>query len=239
MTPATDVRTAVAKAAKRAGPRTAPGHSRKPSGSPGGRVPRRISGPVAPRALPRTSPRPAPAGQAAPLVRLAAFLFSAPDHPLLDRIIRGRVWIPLLGVLLAGIVGMQVELLKLNAAAGRSIELISALQSRNEGLRAQVVSATDPGRIERLASHMGMTMPGPEAITFLSVWSASLRRAVASIHVPDLAAFEAELQASSAGTAAPTSTTTTPATPAGSTSGTTSSTGLVTTTARAAPSTVP
>jgi hypothetical protein len=124
------------------------------------------------------------------------FLRSLPDHPLLDRVVRGRAWIPLLGVMLVGIVAMQVELLKLNAAAGRSIELISSLQSRNDVLTARVVAASDPGRIERLASHMGMTMPGPESVTFLRARSVSVRRALAGIHMPDLAAFQAALQVS-------------------------------------------
>lgn len=227
MTPAASARTAVAKPAKRVGPRAAPAHPRKPSGSRGGSVPRRVSGPFAPRSAPRTSPRPAAAGRPALLTRLAVFLGSLPDHPLLDRVIRGRAWIPLLGVMLAGIVAMQVELLKLNTSAGRSIELISSLQGRNEILRAQVASASDPGRIERLAGRMGMTMPGPEAITFLNARSASVRRAVASIHVPSVASFEAALQASGAAPA-------TSGTPA-----TTSATGPDATTTGAPPVSVP
>jgi cell division protein FtsL len=117
--------------------------------------------------------------------------------------VRGRFWIPLLGVMLVGIVAMQVELLKLNAATGRSIELISSLQSRNEVLRAEVASASNPDRIERLASHMGMTMPSPEAITFVSARAASGGRAIAGIHPPDVAAFQAAAQASGASAAQP------------------------------------
>jgi hypothetical protein len=146
--------------------------------------------------------------------RLAAFLRSLPDHPLLDRLVRGRVWIPLLGVMLVGIVAMQVELLKLNADTGRSIELIGSLQGRNDILRAQVASASDPSRIEHLASRMGMTMPGPESITFLKARSASARRALAAIRVPNLAAFEAALPASSAAGALPTASTSPTSAPA-------------------------
>jgi hypothetical protein len=134
-----------------------------------------------------------------------------PDHPLLDRVVRGRAWIPLLGVMLVGIVAMQVELLKLNAGTGRSIELIGSLQSRNDILRAQLASASDPNRIERLASRMGMTMPGPDSITFLNARSAGVRRALASISVPNPAAFEAALRASNAMTALPTATSAPPA----------------------------
>ena len=87
----------------------------------GGRVetrPRRVSGPVRGRAE-RSSPavtgrRPSVAARGLLVIR------GLPEHALLDRIVRGRVWIPLLGVLLVGIVAMQVEILKLGAGMGRS-----------------------------------------------------------------------------------------------------------------------
>jgi hypothetical protein len=113
-----------------------------------------------------------------------------PDHQLLDRIVRGRAWIPLLGVMLAGIVAMQVEVLKLGASIGRSIQRNTALSSRNELLRANVASLSDYARIERLAAGMGMVMPAPEQVGFLSARpGGDVRRAVANIHPPDATAF--------------------------------------------------
>ncbi len=195
---------------KTAAERTAPARRRKSPGSPSGPVPRRVSGPVAaPAAQPRREPaeprlpRSRPARKQTLSQRLATLLRSLPDHPLLDRLVRGRAWIPLLGVMLVGIVAMQVELLKLNASTGRSIELIGSLQGRNDLLHAQVASASDPNRIERLAGRMGMTMPGPASITFVKARSASARRALAGIRVPNLAAFEAALRASNAATQLP------------------------------------
>ena len=38
--------------------------------------------------------------------------------PRLDRIVRGRAWIPVLGALLVAIVGLRVEVLKLGAGVG-------------------------------------------------------------------------------------------------------------------------
>lgn len=213
MTPAApaDAKPPAHKTASRASAsRTAPGRRRRLPGSPRGPVPRRVSGPVA---APAVQPRPEPAERRVPRrraarkqtlsERLVAFLRSLPDHPLLDRLVRGRAWIPLLGVMLVGIVAMQVELLKLNASTGRSIELIGSLQGRNDLLHAQVASASDPNRIERLASRTGMTMPGPASITFVKARSASVRRALAGIRVPNLAAFEAALRASDAATPLP------------------------------------
>ena len=64
---------------------------------------------------------------------------------------------------------MQVEVLKLGAGIGRSIERGTQLQSRNELLRASVATLADDQRIERLAVGMGMVMPAPTAVSFLSL----------------------------------------------------------------------
>jgi cell division protein FtsL len=117
-----------------------------------------------------------------------------PDHVLLDRIIRGRVWIPLLGVLLAGIVAMQVEVLKLNAGIGRSLERSSSLQGQNELLRASVARLSDEQRIERIAAaQMGMVMPAPTQLRFVHSGARSVERALGSIHAPDGTNFIAHL----------------------------------------------
>ncbi len=178
------------------------GHRRALRPSPGPRTPRRVSGPL----RGRTQAAPAPSRPAAPRrilrpaterlgARALRFVKSLPDGALLDRIIRGRVWIPLLGVMLAGIVAMQVEVLKLGASMGRSIERGSALQSRNELLRASVASLADDQRIERLAAGMGMVMPAPAAVSFLSPHRADARRAAAKVHAPDSSTFLAALAA--------------------------------------------
>ncbi len=173
------------------------------------KTPRRVSGPSGGRARAGAGagtrpapgrgwlPRPAPSrSRGLPLSRRAlAFVRNLPDHALLDRIVRGRAWIPLLGVMLAGIVAMQVEMLKLGASIGRSIENGSALQSRNELLRASVATLADDQRIERLAAGMGMVMPAPSAVGFLSVGPGDARRAASNMHQPDPSAFLSSLEA--------------------------------------------
>jgi hypothetical protein len=186
-------------------------------------APRRVSGPLsgltrtrraseparsAPRPA-RSTPRSARRGhalRAAPRgalrARTVAFVRALPDHSLLDRIVRGRAWIPILGVMLAGIVAMQVETLKLSAGTGRALERGTALESRNEQLRASVAVLGDDQRIERLAAGMGMVMPGPTTIKFLYAHqSGDVLRALNGIHQPDATTFIASLPAP-AGTAA-------------------------------------
>jgi cell division protein FtsL len=108
-------------------------------------------------------------------------LRALPDHPLLDRLIRGRLWIPLLGLLLAGIVAMQVEVLKYGARIGQAVQASAALQSRNEMLRASVSALSSDTRIERLAAQAGMVMPAPGADRFVRVARGDLRRALAAL----------------------------------------------------------
>ena len=197
---------------------------------PAPRPPRRVSGPVS-RAEPvrrRDAPRPAPARRRSPALpglRIElphpasplAILRSLPDHRLLDRLIRGRAWIPLLGVLLAGIVAMRVEVLKLGVNVGRSVAAASTLQSQNQILRENVASLSDTARIERLASGMGMVLPGPMDVNFVPAAGArNLARAAAGILTPAPASFEAGLATETAANSATLSTVApTPPSPAG------------------------
>jgi hypothetical protein len=136
-----------------------------------------------------------------------------PDHSLLDQIVRGRAWIPLLGVLLAGIVAMQVEVLKLSANMGRSLERGTTLQNRNEQLQASVAQLADDQRIERVAAGMGMVMPPPTAVKFLPRSAAGQTgRALAAVHSPNPAAFAAALPGAQAAFSVGTTAMTTPST---------------------------
>lgn len=179
-------------------------------------VPRRVSGPVTGRPRARVAPQHVPSVGA----RALAVVRSLPDRSLIDRLVRGRAWIPVLGILLVGIVLMQVEILKLGTSLGRSLERTASLQSQNETLQAGVASLSDPERIERLAMGMGMVQPSPELLTFLAPGSqGQLGRAIANIHAPDPADFSLQLssQIAAADLAAPSSPT--------ASSGATSSTG--------------
>jgi hypothetical protein len=184
------------------------GHAQKVRRKPSPAVPRRVSGPVGGRERGQATARPSrPAPQprrsalrAAPLgARAAQFVRSLPDQPLLDRVVRGRAWIPLLGVLLAGIVAMQVEVLKLGATMGRAMTRTTALQSRNELLRANVASLADQQRIETLAGNLGMVMPAPDGVRFLPGQQGGRAQAAASnIHSPDPSGFLSALASSTA-----------------------------------------
>ncbi len=195
-----------------------PGHRRRlrPQSAP--KVPRRVSGPARGRAAAITLPNPGqgggvalprpgrgglikprsrparratrPRSQALPLPRrLLGAIWALPDHPLLDRVVRGRAWIAVLGVMLAGIVAMQIEVLKLGASIGRSLQRGTSLQSRNQQLQASVAALDDGARIQRLAGAMGMVMPAPNGVGFVSTGSSLVQKAIANIHQPNTASF--------------------------------------------------
>jgi hypothetical protein len=125
-----------------------------------------------------------------PAHRIAAFVVSLPDHSWLDRLVRGRSWIPVLGVLLAGIVATQVEILKLGASMGRAIEQTTSLTSTNEQLRSSVAMLSDDQRIERLASAMGMVLPPPGAVGYLPAGrNGNVSGALANLQSPNPSAF--------------------------------------------------
>jgi hypothetical protein len=187
-----------------------PATPRRASGPSGGVTrPRRTSGPA------RSAPRPARRGHTARTAprgglrtRAAAFIRGLPDHSLLDRIVRGRAWIPILGALLAGIVAMQVETLKLGASTGRALERGTALASLNEQLRASVAVLGDDQRIERLGAGMGMVMAGPTSVKFLyGHQRGNLSRALNGIQQPNATTFIASLPASVAAAGATTAAT--------------------------------
>ena len=149
-----------------------------------------------PRRAPKPVPAPTPARTAKPakgiLRGIGAFVLSLPDHALLDRVVRGRAWISLLGVLLAGIVAAQVEILKLGASMGRALEQTTTLTSQNELLRDSVAALSDDQRIEHLATNMGMVLPPPGAVGYLNAGqNGDVSGALANIHAPDAAAFMA------------------------------------------------
>jgi cell division protein FtsL len=87
--------------------------------------------------------------------------------PRLDRIVRGRAWIPLLGVSLVAIVGLRVEVLRLGSAVGSQVQQAAVLASGNSQLRAEISALSDNQRIESLAGQYGMRMPTPLDLHFL------------------------------------------------------------------------
>jgi hypothetical protein len=126
------------------------------------RVPRRKSGPALP-ARGRDLRR----GRATLGARAVAGLRGLPDHGVVERLTRGRLWIGLIGCLLLGLVAMQVALLKLNAGIGRAVQQGANLERRNGELRADISRLGSEERIQAMGAKLGLIMPDAGHVTYL------------------------------------------------------------------------
>ncbi len=124
------------------------------------------------------------------LVGALELVRTAPDQRWLDRLVRSRWWIPVLGVMLTAVVALQVEVLKYGAGTGRAINLATRLESRNQLLSADVASLDSPQRIEQAAAQMGMLMAGPTSVQFVHASApGAVSEAVSHIRSPDSQSF--------------------------------------------------
>jgi cell division protein FtsL len=89
-------------------------------------------------------------------------------HRLLDRLIRGRLWIGLVTFALIGIVTLQLGLLKLNSGIGHSLESQALLQRENSALSIENSELASGDRVEEQAKRLGMTLAKEEDLRFLA-----------------------------------------------------------------------
>jgi len=153
-TPARNTRQAAAGAAPARKPRaatTAPARKASPARRPARRVPTRR-----------------PGGQLIPIaVGTATAVRHLPDSSLMVRMTRGRTWIAVLGVLLAGIVALNVVTLSLAASAGQIDRNIQALDQENSILRFLDAQLSAVASVRHDAAALGLTIPTSDQVTFV------------------------------------------------------------------------
>ncbi len=117
------------------------------------------------RARPKT--KRAVGGQLIPLAgRTAVAVGQLPDSGLVVRMTRGRAWIGVLGVLLVGIVALNVVTLSFAASSGKIDEQLTALDQENSILGGRVARLDGIGNVRRAAAPLGLAMPSSDAIQF-------------------------------------------------------------------------
>ena len=104
------------------------------------------------------------AGGAAIALRVAE---SASASRTMDRLVRSRAWVVIIGVGLIGIVAMQVSMLKLNAGIGHAVDTVATLERSNASLKGEVSRLSSADRIQALAGQQGFLMPEPADVTYL------------------------------------------------------------------------
>ncbi len=123
---------------------------------------------AAPRRAPARAPARRPGAQLIPIaVGTATAVRHLPDSSLMVRMTRGRAWIGVLGLLLAGIVALNVVTLSLAATAGHIDQNIQALDQENSILRSRDAQRSGAARVRHDAAALGLTVPTTDGIGFV------------------------------------------------------------------------
>ncbi|HXS33221.1 MAG TPA: hypothetical protein VN758_05540 [Solirubrobacterales bacterium] len=113
----------------------------------------------------RSAPSRRPGGQLIPIaVGAATAARHLPDSSLMVRMTRGRAWIAVLGVLLAGIVAVNVLTLSFSAAAGHIDQNITALEEENPLLSSRMAQRDGAARVRSEAAALGLTAASTDQI---------------------------------------------------------------------------
>ena len=103
---------------------------------------------------------------------------------MLDRLVHGRLWIPVLGFALIGIVFMQVSMLKLNAGIGQNVARSAVLERENASLRTELSRLGVGPKVQNAAVADGMVVPAEGRYRVLNVGDGAARRAAAVMTSP-------------------------------------------------------
>jgi hypothetical protein len=120
----------------------------------------------APNRARSTAQRAVAGGQLIPIAvgRTAVAVSQLPDSGLVVRLTRGRAWIAVLGVLLVGIVALNVVTLSFAASSGEIDEHITTLEQESSILRGRDARLSGIAAVRNAAAPLGLTMPNTEEI---------------------------------------------------------------------------
>jgi hypothetical protein len=107
-------------------------------------------------------------GGAGLAIDVVAALGRLSRHRLLERLIRGRMWIGLVAFALIGIVTLQLALLKLNGGIGRALAREAVLQRENAALSVANSELASADRVQAQARSLGMEFVSTAALHFLA-----------------------------------------------------------------------
>src|ERR671915_17030 len=107
-----------------------------------------------------------------------------PEHRVVARLLRSRLWIWALGALLGGIVTMQVSLLKLNSGISRAVETTTTLERQNAALEASIARLSSPDRIHTGAKALNMVHPPAGDVGYLRAGPEDAGEAVRRMQPP-------------------------------------------------------
>ena len=110
---------------------------------------------------------------------------------MIDALLRGRAWIAIVFVLLAGIVFLNVNLLRMNRQIAAASERGQAVKVENARLRTDLARLGSSERVQRVAADRGLVLPAPGEVRYLrSAPRVDARRAAARLKADDAAAVQ-------------------------------------------------
>lgn len=168
-------------------PRTRPAPKRRPAAAAGAKrkaqakpVARAVARPAPKRRARQATPTRLaliPAGAAGAVGRTAGAVGGIADCGLVIRLTRGHAWIVVLGILLGGIVAINVWGLGMSASNSATAAKIEAMQRENSVLAARVASRSSNGTIEAAAAELGLAVPAADGVHYLDGSSGDAERA--------------------------------------------------------------
>ncbi|MEJ7716858.1 MAG: hypothetical protein WKF31_02435 [Thermoleophilaceae bacterium] len=147
--------------------RRAPAAGAVPRPRPSSVPPRRRSAPPRRDGAPQRAHQPVavPSRPLAALPSLPAARRASEE--ILDRLLRGHGWIVCIGVLLVGIVFLNVRLLELDGRIARDSDRVAALRQENGTLRLRSAHMGSSERIQRAAATRGLVWPAPGSMRYV------------------------------------------------------------------------
>jgi cell division protein FtsL len=85
----------------------------------------------------------------------------------LDALLTGRIWIGLVGVLLAGIVFFNVDLLQMNREITQMADKATQIKRQNDRLRHDYARLASSERIQEAAAELGLVYPAAGQVRYL------------------------------------------------------------------------
>ena len=144
----------------------------------GARIARPARAPIAPRRVSGPARHPRARTPEPSLVMGIGWLV---DHHLLERTLRGRLWILIITAALVGLVTINVFSVGLEARIGRSLNQVTVLQRDNAQLSDQVAQLAGEARVAEQAAALGMVYAPAGAFRYLHVRPGDAARAAARL----------------------------------------------------------
>lgn len=134
----------------------------------------------------KAAPKRRTGGQLIPIAagtagRAAVAVTQLPESGLIHRLTRGRAWIAVLGVLLVGIVALNVVTLSFAASAGKIDTKITELSKENSVLQSRVAHEYGQAKQRREASELGLALPTEAEPQLLSARKSDITEAAARL----------------------------------------------------------